>query len=189
MIDLINRFKTALIKGTWSKIIQYHINDEPTLFKDKMQIYTDFFTRNIIYNSTNSRWTVYGEAEAIGMDKEPYIRFADIDLVGSSAHDSLTIVSAQGDYYPSSLIFKGKKGIVYWDRAGLGADVNAKIANYTVDVRFPKFTAQDATLTYPDYFSRPIKGVLEEKAGLATTEEKATYPRFRSNDCPDRVEP
>ena len=73
-----------------------------------MQIYTDFFTHNIIYNSTNSTWKVYGEAEAIGIDKEPYIRFADIDLVGCSAHDSLTIVSAQGDYYPSSLVFKGK---------------------------------------------------------------------------------
>lgn len=167
---------------TWSKIVQFHFNEETTLFKDKMQIYTDFFSRNLLYNSANSRWTVYGEAENIGFDKEPYIRFADIDLVGSSAHDSLTIISAQGDYFPSSLIFKGKKGGVSWDRAGLGAEINAKVVNYTVDVRFPKFTANDATLNYPKYFSKPIKGILEEKAALATSEEKATYPRFRSND-------
>jgi len=167
---------------TWSKIVQFHFNEETTLFKDKMQIYTDFFSRNLLYNSANSRWTVYGEAENIGFDKEPYIRFADIDLVGSSAHDSLTIISAQGDYFPSSLIFKGKKGGVSWDRAGLGAEINAQVVNYTVDVRFPKFTANDATLNYPKYFSKPIKGILEEKAALATSEEKATYPRFRSND-------
>ena len=31
---------------TWSKIVQFHFNEETTLFKDKMQIYTDFFSRN-----------------------------------------------------------------------------------------------------------------------------------------------
>lgn len=167
---------------TWSKIIQYHIDDESSLFKEKMQIYADIFTQNRLYNSANSRWTAYGEASAIGIDKEPYIRFDDIDLVGSSAHDSLTIVSAKGDYFPSSLIFKGKEGMVYWDRAGLGSDVNAKVINFSVDVRFSKFEAADATLNYPKYFSKPVKGRLEEKAGLSTTEEKATYPRFHSND-------
>lgn len=167
---------------TWAKIVQYHINEESTLFQDKMRLYADFFSKNMIYNTTNSRWTIYGEASAIGIDKEPYIRFDDVDLVGSSAHDSLTVMSAKGDFYPSSLLFKGKKGRVDWQRAGLGSDVYADIVNYTIDVRFPKFTADDATLTDPDYFSHPIKGRLEEKAGLGTTEEKATYPRFRSAD-------
>lgn len=171
--------------ATWAKIVQYHINDESTLFKEKMQIYDNLFTNNILYTSANSRWTAYGDIESIGFDKEPFIRFADIDLVGSSAHDSLTVSSAQGDFFPSSLLFKGKKGEVYWDRAGLGSEVNAKIVNYTIDVRFPKFTAEDASLSYPKYFSKPLKGTLEEKAGLATTEEKATYPRFRSSD--DRI--
>ncbi|MCQ2271254.1 MAG: hypothetical protein MJZ72_00470 [Bacteroidales bacterium] len=187
-VDAYAAFVSSPFSGeldTWSKIVQYHINDESTLFKEKMQIYANIFTNNILYNSANSRWTAYGEIEAIGFDKEPYIRFADIDLVGSSAHDSLTVSSAQGDFFPSSLLFKGKKGEVYWDRAGLGAEVNAKIVNYTIDVRFPKFTAEDATLSYPQYFSKPLKGILEEKAGLATSEEKATYPRFRSSD--DRI--
>lgn len=166
----------------WSKIVMYHIDEDATVFQNKMSIYADFFKYNIIYNTTNSRWTAYGDANEIGIDKEPYIRFSNVDLVGSSAHDSLTITSAEGSYYPSSLVFKGKKGRVYWDRAGLGSDVYADITDYTIDVRFPKYSASQGKLSYPKYFSKLVQGSLEDKAGLAASEDKITYPRFRSAD-------
>ena len=35
---------------------------------------------------------------------------------------------------------------------------------------------------YPELFSNPIKGIVEDKAFLASDDDKATYPRFKSYD-------
>ena len=60
--------------------------------------------------------------------------------------------------------------------------MKAVIADYNIDLRQPRFTAENALLHYPALFGYPLKGRLEDKAGLLTTEEKATYPRFKSYD-------
>lgn len=166
----------------WNQIILYHVNNDATTFHNKMDNYTYLFSENVIFKGSNSKWTAWGNPDKLGIDKEPYVQFKGIDLIGSSRHDSLTISGTSGSYYPSTGQWKGKDGYISWERAGLKDKVRAQLSDYNVDTRFSKVTGENATLYYPELFPAPIKGVVEDKAGLETTEEKANYPRFKSYD-------
>jgi len=166
----------------WTKIIRFHVENDATSFHNKMDNYAIFFTQNILFDEANTTWKVLGDAVKLGIAKEPYLEFAEIDLVGSSKQDSLTIVGTKGFYYPSSLKWEGKSGEIFWDRAGIGHQVKAKLSDYYIDIRFPKMSAENVLLYYPELFSNPIKGIVEDKAFLASDEDKATYPRFKSYD-------
>lgn len=166
----------------WEKIVKYHILNDAVTFHNKMDNYTNLFINNVIVKTANSRWYSESPATKLGFDKEPYIEFNNIDLIGCSKQDSLTIYGTSGKYFPASIKWEGAKGEVFWDRAGIGNDVKAVINDYNIDLRQPHVVAEDVQLFYPALFSHPIKGRLEDKAALATVEEKATFPRFLSYD-------
>lgn len=165
----------------WASMVKYHIEKDQSSFHLVMKSYVDFFKSNTIASEQNARWVVYGAADVIGVDKEPFISFVDVNLVGCSKQDSVAILATSGVYYPSSLKWMGTKGEVNWERAGYD-QVVATFGVYNVDVRFSKVKVENAMLTYPRLFTDPIAGVLEDKAGVATTEEKALYPNFKSYD-------
>ncbi|MBO7492149.1 MAG: hypothetical protein J6T59_06890 [Bacteroidales bacterium] len=167
---------------TWLKISEYHATHGVTQYQKKMKLYEDLFTRYVLNTEDNVWWQSDAMPSKMGFDEEPYFDFDDIVLTGHSNQDSLEIYDVAGRYYPAQLKFKAKKGVVYWTRAGLSNDVKAELKDFTVDTRFAQLSADNVTFYYPDLFSTPIKGHLEEKAVLATTEEKATYPRFTSYD-------
>lgn len=167
---------------TWSKVIHYHIENDGTTFQNKMNSYTHLFVDNLLSNVANSRWKAEGVPEKLGVDKEPFVEFKSIDLIGSSKHDSLVIANTSGYFFPSSGKWQGRDGEIYWDRAGIGERAKAVLSTYSVDIRFPKVLCEEALLYYPELFSTPIQGTVEDKAGLETTEEKATYPRFKSRE-------
>lgn len=164
----------------WKKMVIYHASHDATTFHNKMETYFNFFSRNYIAKGVNVKWRIDGIPNKIGVDQQPFIQFTDIDLIGSSKQDSLTVSSTSGTFFPSAGKWEGKGGFIYWDRAGIGNQVKAQMSDYSVDIRFAKVTGENATLFYPELFPRPIKGVVEDKAGMETTEEKATYPRFKS---------
>lgn len=164
----------------WLQILQYHINYDVSTFSAKMENYVNIFQNQIIYSSANSKWKVYGEIEKIGMDKMPFFIFSNIDLIGTSRQDSVTIFSTNGLYYPNLEKFLGEGGTIYWDRAGIGDQVKVLLQEYEIDTRKPRVAADSVLFYYPDYFSSPLLGKVEERAGLETSEEKAKYPRFRS---------
>lgn len=167
----------------WLKAIQYHLNNDLADFHHVMNDYESIFTNDILYQTPNVHWTAYGYAEELGLDQgEPYFRYQDIDLVGAGSRDSVEILGTSGRYYPGSKKWKGDKGTIQWYRAGLSSEVKATFHEYEVDVRQPKVKVENATLYYPKYFEYPLLGVVEDKAGLESDEEKVTYPRFRSYD-------
>lgn len=165
----------------WLKIMQYHIVNDAQKFHIKMKTYEDFFGHLYLNNDQNSRWTLYGLPEKLGFEKIPYILLKDIDLVGASKNDSITIINTSGRYYPSTLTFEGERGEINWERAGM-LDVNAKFNKFTIDLRFPIVSVENAKLTYPELFSYPLEGRVEDKATIAVEPEKMTYPRFKSYD-------
>lgn len=167
---------------TWMKIVQYHVNHDLGSFHKVMQNYTLIFNENILNKTPNCKWTAYGILKSMGMEGEPYFEFEDIDLVGAGSRDSVEIVGTSGRYYPASTKFKGAKGTVYWYRAGLDEQVKSTFDNFELDTRHPKVKVANALFYYPKYFGAPIRGLLEDKAGLETDEEKVTYPRFKSYD-------
>ena len=94
----------------------------------------------------------------------------------------MVVSSVNGRYYPDKLQFKANGGTISWDRAGLDPGVYAELKTYDIDLRFPRVVAEDALFHYPRLFAQPMLGRVEEKAVLPTSEEKATYPRFTSNE-------
>ena len=168
---------------TWQKILSYHIGQSTTFFHDKMKLYEQFFKENIMNQGDNVKWVAMGFADHLGFDGEPCFDFKDIDLWGYSAKDSLIVSGVNGRYYPDKLTFKANGGTITWERAGLDPNVKAKLKTYNIDLRFPKVVANDALFYYPKLFANPIVGRVEEKAVLPTSEEKATYPRFISQEA------
>lgn len=172
----------AQFDKAWLQFLQYHIENDVSTFHNKMANYETIFRDNVLYVSRNNRWTAYGMVDKMAFDKEPYFEFSDIDLVGASSQDSVEIIGTSGRYYPGENKWVGEGGKIYWYRAGLAEDVFAQLNQYTIDARYPKMSSGNAKLYYPDFFKEPILGVVEDKAGLETMEEKATYPRFKSYD-------
>lgn len=166
----------------WLKMIQYNVNHDLARFDKVMNNYVNIFNDNIITLTPNSRWTAYGYIEKIGMDEEPYFEFIDIDLVGAGSRDSVEVIGTSGKYYPSSSRWTGTKGSIYWYKAGLNGQVKATFDSYTIDTRQPRVKVENAKMYYPELFGTPVLGVVEDKAGLETNEEKITYPRFKSYD-------
>ncbi|MDR1345096.1 MAG: hypothetical protein LBK03_00135 [Bacteroidales bacterium] len=168
------------IHADWKSCVSYFINSEPGKFSDYMNTYADFFRGKYLNNKSNVKWRVDGSLDRMGIDKEPYLSFKNVDLTGASLQDSLTIINTSGRFFPLSGNWEGKGGEVNWARAGLTDQVKATLDNYRVEVKFAFFKAENVTFYYPKLFARPLKGRLEEKAGLEVSEEKATYPRFKS---------
>ncbi len=167
---------------TWNKFVEYHATNNVTQFSTKMQLYTLFFNEQVLNQGDNVKWIAMGWIEKMGFDEEPYFTFSDINLKACSNKDSIEIEGVSGKYLPGRLKFQAQGGTVFWDRAGLDLSVRALLDDYEIDLRYPKFTAYDATFYYPDLFDHPILGRVDNKASLPTSEEKATYPRFVSND-------
>lgn len=166
----------------WSQIVRYHATHNVTQYQNNLQLYENLFKNNILNREDNVRWTSVGWADAIGFDKEPFFDYKNVDLIGYSNKDSLIISNVSGRYYPAQLKFKAKGGKTNWERAGLGDDVYAELGQYDIDLRFPKVTVEHAVFHYPHLFNHPIIGTVEDKATLPTSEEKAIYPRFVSDD-------
>jgi hypothetical protein len=164
----------------WKNCVSYFIANEPNKFADCMNGYADFFKGKYLNYKSNVKWRVDGSLDKMGIDKEPYLSFKNVDLTGSSLQDSLTIINTSGRFLPLSDRWEGNSGEVNWERAGMGNEVKATLADYAITMKFASFKAENVTFHYPKLFARPLKGRLEEKAGLEVSEEKATYPRFKS---------
>ena len=168
---------------TWKKILDYHIGQSSTFFQDKMSLYARFFQGNILNQGDNVKWVAMSDPEKMGFAEEPFFEFKNIDLMGFSAKDSLTVKGMSGRYYPDKLQFKANGGTITWERAGLDNNVKAVLKTYDIDLRFPRVVADNALLHYPRLFAQPVIGRVEDKAVLPTSEEKATYPRFISDEA------
>ena len=168
---------------TWKKILDYHIGQSSTFFQDKMSLYARFFQGIILNQGDNVKWVAMSDPEKMGFAEEPFFEFKNIDLMGFSAKDSLTVKGMSGRYYPDKLQFKANGGTITWERAGLDDNVKAVLKTYDIDLRFPRVVADNALLHYPRLFAQPVIGRVEDKAVLPTSEEKATYPRFISDEA------
>ncbi len=83
----------------------------------------------------------------------------DATLTCYSQKDSTEIYNASGAYYPELQIFKGKKGIVTWEKAGYAKDeVFATLTDYTINTTKSSFTIDSVKLSHKTYFKEPVSG-------------------------------
>lgn len=167
----------------WSKGLVHMMDKNKTKFNNFLDDYADFFKTNMIFNANQVQWYVTSDTYKIDFDTIPKIVFAKGNLIGKAHNDSVLLQNTEVTFYPSLAIAKTKGGRVTWERAGFDANkVYADIPKSTILLRKPNIEADSVLYTNTEFFSKPMKGRFEDKATLGATEDKATYPRFKSYD-------
>ena len=107
------------------------------------------------------------------------IEFENTNLIMVTASDSVTLTNTNGAVSMKEGIFSGYGGDFTWESAGLKG-IKASFSEYFFAIKNPKFSAEEATLVYPERLSQPIKGIFEYKSEKRNAGVAATYPRFMS---------
>jgi hypothetical protein len=168
----------------WSDILKKLIEEKNLrAFTAFLDFSTHLFAENLVYKSSSAKWKLKMPDFRFEYDTVPRMTFLKSDLVCYANDDSLLIYQTKGIYYPLSNIWVGTGGRVDWRRAGHDPDkVYADLVEYRVQMRFARFTADSVSFVYKKYFNSPVMGRYTDKVLADVTEEKASYPRFYSND-------
>lgn len=117
---------------------------------------------------------------------EPVLLVSKATLLGENSRDSVLIANTSGQYFPLRSQWQGKGGTVNWERAGLGAEVNALLSSYTVDTRKSAYSADSAALSYPKVLgNQRITGKLSDQLVSLEAERGLYNPQFESYQSRD----
>lgn len=144
----------------------------------------ELLTNNVLYSSRSSRWefnenTLY----SFEIDNDRIVvRFKNpFELYYNSDKDGGTISGTTGTFNVMESEWYGSGGKIDWGRTGLSsAQVWATLSTYTVNTKFPKFSADSVLFVNKKYFKDPVLGRLEEHLTKQMEPEKYTFPKFRS---------
>lgn len=165
LIDMLNEGKRPKL----SEISDYMLNMNALMSK------------NIVSKGARTFWKAENSSFLIKYDRGIKIVFNNINLVGYQGVDSVKIYKTDGEYYPVKNSWTGKGGIVGWERVGYGMDsIQAKLGNYTIDMRNITYTADSVVFTNSMFFRKPMIGKLIDKAGNLDNPQKSDYPKFTS---------
>ncbi len=157
-------------------------NNTINQYLNVLETYRSIMQDNVFNTYTaNTSWR-FREASSyyFDFDTVPKVIFPKLHIVAENGKDSVSIKNTSGYFVPTSSTFVGKKGTIDWQKAG-SSDVYASFEQYTISTRSLHIEIPDVLYHNPNYFSQPLRGVLEER--IMTTEvdeEKASYPRFTS---------
>ena len=144
----------------------------------------EFFENNNLYNSQALRWTYKSEEFKVIPEEDILISFSQATtLICYSKQDSIKIFDTGGIYNLFTNQWKGEKGLVTWERAGLQRDsVNAKLEMYEIDMKTNNYSADSVSYTNKFLLKEVAKGKLEERVTRILNQQTATYPQFISYD-------
>lgn len=136
---------------------------------------------NVLYESGSVKWKVKEQDIKFQHDTTLYFAISNATLTCYSQKDSTEIYNVTGSYYPESLLFRGSKGTITWEKAGYPRnDVFAEISDYSINTSKSSFSVDSAMLTHATYFKKPVVGSLTDQATGFSNKEKATYPKFKT---------
>jgi len=163
--------------------MKYHINNNTTAqFINNLETYNNIMREHYFSKFTGGiHWTVRDVSSYyFEFDSVPKVVFPKLNLVATNNRDSVVIQNTSGYFVFERNIFVGKKGSMTWDKAG-EPKVYASFEDYTISTRTSRIEIHNAMYNNPEYFAKPIAGVLEDKVVTPEVdEEKSTYPRFTS---------
>lgn len=144
----------------------------------------EFFINGYLYYSSGLNWQYFNADYTLSNENYLSIHFRDkVDIKCYSKTDSLEVYETTGKYSLYTNLWKGKTGIVTWERAGYSRDsVNAKLDSYQINMKTYTYTADSVLLTHKYYLSEPSYGQLEDRVMNIQKPEMASYPRFDSYD-------
>jgi hypothetical protein len=127
-----------------------------------------------------SWYAIANDFEFDYVDGEPVISFDKVDLMANRRTDTIFIYGTTGSFQPVDRIWKGKAGIVTWERHGLGKEVYAELEDYEFEMISSLYNA-DAMMHYPTYFgNKSVKGTFSDKLVARNDATGGSFPRFQS---------
>ncbi len=142
---------------------------------------TQFLDSSSLYRSGSVNWKLSSKNFRFVIDSAIHVIIPSTNLVCYAKRDSMSVFETSGEYNPITSVWKGKNGLVTWERAGFKRkDVNARLDAYQIDMTRSEYSATQVVFTNSIYFSNPLKGNLIEKVQLNKTPEDADYPQFNS---------
>jgi hypothetical protein len=170
--------------NTWETGLIYII-EQRRVTLSKINAYLVFtielINSNSLHKSPSTHWKASKPDYKFVFDEDIKLRFNLIDLTCITKRDSIIIFDTEGDYYPVDNIWKGKKGIVTWERSNYNKDeVFAVLPEYEIDMTKSEYQVENVTFTNKLYFDAPLKGTLFDKVKYIQKNESPTYPRFES---------
>lgn len=134
-----------------------------------------------LYDANGTTWAFRNSEFTFKVDTLPKFVFSKLDLACYASRDSITIEDARGVYYPTLNIWKGQKGTVTWERAGLDRKtVYAQLGNFTIQLRYSNYSADSVRFIHHGFFKQPLYGRLEDKVMANTNPSNAVFPKFTS---------
>lgn len=138
------------------------------------------YEQNALYFSKAKTWSMSSEQFELSYGSDgPIVQFKDGDIKGATSGDSLQIFKTAGVYHYNTNIWKGEKGHVTWERAGLPSnEVFADFGAYEIDMSTQSYTVDEVTFTYKNYFENTVTGSFEDKIVAQANVETTRFPRF-----------
>ena len=134
---------------------------------------------NVLSETGSVKWKVKGSKLQFEHDTVFSVLITDATLTCYQQSDSTELYKVSGIYYPEYQLFRGKKGIVTWEKAGYQRkDLFAEITDFTINTSKNSFTIDSARLTSNTYFKKPETGQLTDQTTSFRSKEKANFPRF-----------
>lgn len=161
----------------------YASSEKASVYEKLVNCYTGLLTEGVIFAGTAAKWKTENTNFVFLHDSVPAVQFDNITLDAEGLRQTLHIFETSGIYFPLRNVWEGQDGRVSWERNGDEAkDIEARLKNYTINMKQAGYEADSVTYTNPTYFDKPLLGHLEDKINTETVETKIFYPRFKSYD-------
>jgi hypothetical protein len=170
--------------AAWREGLKY-IADSRNKQVTEIELYlnttNNLMRQNIIFQSGGAQWKASQSSFHFEFKDSARIVFKPFTLTCVAVRDSIQIFGTEGIFAPYSQIWKGKGGIVTWERSGYNSkEVYCELGNYYVNMRLPNYNADSVTFYNKIYFKFSMLGSLEDKVEPISSPDKANYPRFES---------
>jgi hypothetical protein len=109
----------------------------------------------------------------------PAMEFKGVNLTIATGNDSVTLVNTTGILGMKDGILLGTGGTFSWEVVGQ-PEVFVTLGNFRMDIKNPKLTSDEATMTHTGKLNTPVKGVFEFLSKKRPKTAPMTYPRFMS---------
>jgi len=154
----------------------------PTSLQTLMTATLDLLNKRMIYSSAANDWKCSNDDYRFDFANDRLsVIVGSCDLYCYSKGDSIIIGQTAGRFSMSDQQWKGKGGLVTWERAGYSPnDVSARLGDYTINMKQSQYEADSVWLTHTTYFPTPVLGKLIDKVRNNPSPESAIFPEFNT---------
>ncbi|MBS4014076.1 MAG: hypothetical protein KGZ97_10040 [Bacteroidetes bacterium] len=165
-----NSIKPLLTLRNQSRYLR-HLEYSFKIFKDNLV----FDSPTLSWKYSNNNYILHFINDTLRVD------FQDGNLYCYAQRDSLIIHNTKGSLFPFDEAWKGKGGLVTWERVELDRkNVYANLSSYNINLKLARYDADSVHFYNKKFFDTPLHGKLSERIVADVKPENARYPKFQS---------